>query len=181
MLTQPLDDPAIIHVGCNTSALFCQNGHNSASEGWTFFPLAKCLFCILRRGPKATRSKIKFGCLGDPDMWHLADHQSSFFFGSKRPPTFNSENLKLLNCKIVLQRNCPNSANLWHARPAQQANLALVFSDHKPGKRKWHQENEKCKVHNQNKQDFSTLRCVTKLCHGSTNASAHSYFLQFML
>ena len=191
MLTQPLDDSAVIHVGGNTSALFCQNGNNSASEGWTFFPLVKCLFCILRRGPNATRSKIKFACLGDPEMWHLADHQSSFFFGSKCPPIFKSENLKLLNCKSVAQK----LSKTYGTHPAQQANLAPLFSDHWASlliwcscrtcqvlfELRWEKmtpTNEECKVHKQNKQDLSTLRCVTNPCHGSTSASVQSYFVQ---
>ena len=122
---------------------------------------------------------------------HLADHQSSFFFGSKCPPTFKSENLKLLNCESVAQK----LSKTYGTHPAQQANLAPVFSDHwaslliwcscrtcqVPFEFRWEKmtlTNEECKVHKQNKQDLSTLRCVTNPCHGSTSASVQSYFVQ---
>ena len=130
MLPQPLDNPAIIHVGGNTSALFCQNGHNSASEGWTFFPLAKCLFCILRRGPNATRCKIKFACLGilKCDSWATIS-----------PPSFSGPSVRWLsnprtsNCSTVkrLQRNSPNSANLWSSTTSKSC-ASLLWSLGKP-------------------------------------------------
>ena len=40
--------------------------------------------------------------------------------------------------------------------------------------------NGESKVHNQNKQDLSALRCETNPCHGSTSASVQSYFVQAM-